>query len=256
MVNVSTKGYQRPHRRPHPKAIDTQTHRYIRQVSLVILLLSICLLGWCKLHDPRMLPIHTVKINGNYSHVDKVVLQKTVMPFLKEGFVNLNTENLKKAVKMLPWVDNISVARSWPDKLIINLEEHVPVALWGPQGQASEQGFLDTKGVVFDPGQPAHEALPVLSGPDGQHQFVWQSYEKLNAQLAPLGLKIAQLYLSARQAWILELNNGIKVVLGKVNPEVRLQRLVKAYARVVGSRSSEIDYIDMRYTSGMAIRWK
>lgn len=250
MVSVtSTRGYQAARRR-QPRPVDPNTHRNIRMIPIIILALSLCLLAWCKFNDPHTLPIRNVKINGNYPHVNKEAIQQTVLPFLKKGFAHIDLEGLKKALQSLPWVDNVTVSRVWPDKLVINLVEHDPVAQW------NLQGLLDSNGVIFTPQSFPPESLPSLNGPEGQQMFVWQSYQKLNAQLAPLGLKIAQLYLSARQAWNIQLSNGVKVILGRVNPELRLQRLIASYPQIVGSHSADIDYIDMRYTSGMAVKWK
>lgn len=246
----STRQYQAARRRVQPGSVDPNTHRTIRNISIIILLLSLGLLTWCKMNDPRTMPIRNVKIHGNYPHVDKIAIQKTILPFLKSGLVNVDLEGLNKALQDLPWVDSVSVTRSWPDKLVVNIIEHSPVAQW------NAAGLLDTNGIIFSPNNSVTEILPILNGPEGQQVSVWQRYQRLNAQLAPLGLKVAQLYLSARQAWNVKLSNGIKIILGRANPELRLQRLVASYPQMVGSHGDDIEYIDMRYTSGMAVKWK
>ena len=50
--------------------------------------------------------------------------------------------------------------------------------------------------------------------------------------------------------------NEIEVVLGRENVLERLQRLTKIYPGALAKRSAEIKSIDLRYTNGMAVRWK
>ncbi|CAM4417026.1 MAG: Cell division protein FtsQ [Legionellaceae bacterium] len=233
-----------------PQSFNSNTHRKIRNISLIILGLSLCLLAWCKLNDPKVMPVRQVKVKGNYSHVDKVAIQKTIMPFLKEGFVNIDSENLKKTLQLLPWVDKVKVMRVWPDKLEIQLMEHTPIAQW------NEQELLDENGTLFHLNEQSLQHLPSLMGPEGQHNVVLHNYQKLNILLAPLGLRVARLYLSARQAWNMQLSNGVTVILGKVNPERRLKRLVNVYTQVAMAKEANIEYIDIRYSNGVAVKWK
>ena len=64
--------------------------------------------------------------------------------------------------------------------------------------------------------------------------------------------------LSARYAWTVKLSNGMQVELGKErNSESlhdRSQRLVAAWPAVTERWGNDIEYADLRYPNGFAIR--
>jgi cell division septal protein FtsQ len=36
----------------------------------------------------------------------------------------------------------------------------------------------------------------------------------------------------------------------------RLSHFVKVYPKIIGERAAQVEYIDLRYQDGLAIRWK
>jgi cell division protein FtsQ len=51
------------------------------------------------------------------------------------------------------------------------------------------------------------------------------------------------------------LENNLKIVLGTRAVLPRLRSFVRAYDKLISQRPNEIAYIDLRYTSGMAVGW-
>jgi cell division protein FtsQ len=76
--------------------------------------------------------------------------------------------------------------------------------------------------------------------------------------VAPLGVEPAQVALSARYAWQVRLSNGVVLELGRDDSrspvEERLARFVAAYPRIAASLNRPLDYVDLRYPNGFAIR--
>jgi cell division protein FtsQ len=95
-----------------------------------------------------------------------------------------------------------------------------------------------------------------LQGINAERNLVLNNYRHMSELIAGLGLSVRSLALSERQAWDLTLSNGIQVVLGKDNVYQRLQRFINVYPQVIGVRSSEVNYVDMRYPNGMAVSFK
>ena len=56
--------------------------------------------------------------------------------------------------------------------------------------------------------------------------------------------------------WNLALNNirNLQQDLGRENVESRLERFVGAYARTIGALQRRINYVDLRYSNGFAVR--
>ena len=49
---------------------------------------------------------------------------------------------------------------------------------------------------------------------------------------------------------------GPTVMLGADSLRERMQRFLVAWSRFLGDRAAAVDYVDLRYGSGMAVRWR
>jgi cell division protein FtsQ len=83
-----------------------------------------------------------------------------------------------------------------------------------------------------------------------------QYYAKMASVLAPLHFRITRLELTPTMTWSITLDNGMKLNVGHKDILTRLDHFVKVYSKIVGDRVAEVDYIDLRYPNGMAVRWK
>ncbi len=145
--------------------------------------------------------------------------------------------------------------REWPNKLIVMLEEHIPLGTWGEDGR-----LLSVKGDVFTANLAEAEEdgeLPELAGPVGSEKEVVDLFEDLHEWFARSGLKPASLHLSGRYAWTVGLDNGMKVELGreqnKAALKARVDRLMGIYPELVARLQDRIESIDMRYPNGLAL---
>jgi cell division protein FtsQ len=205
---------------------------------------------YSKFKNAEYFPIDSVKIFG-VKNVDRTEVQTLIAPLVSKGFFDVEVDRIKERLMQLPWISQVVVRRVWPNAVTVSIEEKQPLALW------NDTSLLSSKGELFTPAPtsiPAH--LPQLSGPSGEHLFMAQYYAKINDVLTPLHFKIARLELTPSMTWNLILDNGIKMSVGHKDVLTRLNHFVKVYSKIVGSRVAEIDYIDLRYPNGMAVRWK
>ena len=56
-------------------------------------------------------------------------------------------------------------------------------------------------------------------------------------------------------SWNMMFNNGIKMHVGYKDVLTRISHFVKVYPKIVGERANDVEYIDLRYSNGMAVRW-
>jgi cell division protein FtsQ len=166
------------------------------------------------------------------------------------NFFGMNLDEVRRLVAELPWVRRVEVRREWPDRIVVRVEEHRPLGRWSATRLVSERGEL------FDGTSDA--ALPQLAGPPGSEREVTRRYLATRELLAPLGVEPVQVALSARYAWQVQLSNGLVLELGRDQArspvDERLARFVAAYPRIVGSLNRRLDYVDLRYPNGFAIR--
>lgn len=228
-------------------------HRRKWVFKFTLSILFLCLLIWCwqKLHDPKLFPIQHINIQGNFTHIDQSSVKQVIIPFLQKGFIIVNTNDLQERLQQIPWVYTANVRRVWPDTLNISIAEQQPVARFNDAELLNVQGELfSVKSNVI----PIN--LPLFIGAQGEQEIMLQTYQNMLSVLTPLGLKINILGLDDRQSWRLQLSNGIVLLIGKVDPILRLQRFVAAYPQVVGTKSAMVNYIDLRYAHGMVVKFK
>jgi cell division protein FtsQ len=224
---------------------------WLSKVLLGVLVIGVLVAAGIKLTNPATFPIHKVKIEGTYPHVNATALRQTILPFLQKGFLRIELSQLQDRLQQLPWVYSATIKRVWPDTLTINLIEQQALARY------NDNALLNQYGELFN-ADSSHlpQDLPIFLAPVGQQELMWQTYQKLSALLAPLSLKIMILGLDTRQSWRLQLSNNIVLFLGTTDPEQRLQRFIAAYPQVVGNKAAQINYVDLRYPHGISVGMK
>jgi len=158
---------------------------------------------------------------------------------------------IQQRIQQLPWVDQVSVRRVWPDRLSIQVREQQPVAHWG------EHGFLNARAQVFEPQQPVELAqLPAFEGPDGYEQRVLEMHRNMQEMLKPLTLSVGSLELDARRTWRVRLSNGLTLEVGRSHPIQRVGRFVRVYPAILAAGEGRVLSVDLRYSNGFSVQWQ
>jgi cell division protein FtsQ len=198
--------------------------------------------------------LKTIVVGGDLERVERRDIVKALQGRVTGTFFTVDLESVRALFEAIPWVRRAELRRRWPDCLEVRIEEQVPLARWGQQKKGSQ--LVNAQGQLF-PGQ-SDEALPSLAGPAGSEAEVVRRYLAFRDALAPLGLAPTQVLLSARLAWQMRLSNGITMQLGrdteKDRVEDRVARFVSAYPQTLARSRQRIDYVDLRYPNGFAVR--
>jgi cell division protein FtsQ len=191
----------------------------------------------------------------NLRHVNLPALRANALPGLKGGFFTLNLETAQKQFETVPWVRKAHIARHWPDRLLVIIEEHVPLASW-----VDGRG-INTYGEWFAANSAELEQygnLPELSGPAGTEPYVAQRFREFTEWFAPLDMKPHAVELSARYAWRITMSNKVVVELGREqNDKVlkfRVDRLITHYDEIKTRWGAAPSYVDLRYPNGLAVK--
>lgn len=197
-------------------------------------------------------PIETVAVEGRFQRVAPVDVERAVRACLHgAGLLSVDLTRVRRAIHTLPWVDAVSVQRSWPRGLTVRVVEQTAAARWG------EGGLINIRGELFGSDErhvPAE--LAQLSGPEGKEATVAQRYLAAAGRLMQAGLRLTAMRLDARGAWEFDLADGLTVRLGRREVDERFERFMSAALKLVTQRGQEIAYVDMRYTNGFAIGWR
>lgn len=222
----------------------------ILKITLLGVLVLSCVFALNQFKLSRQFPIKTVRIYG-INHLDQAEIQDLLLPLVSQGFFTINVEYIRDRLLQMPWVSDLYVRRRWPDQVEITIVERHAAAEW------NAASLLSRSGELFSPKYetyPVH--LPKFVGPDGKQILMLQYFNDINRLLMPLHAKISYLELTPYLTWKLILDNGITLQTGHKDVLTRLNHFVKVYPKIVGSRAADVDYIDLRYSNGVAVRWK
>lgn len=212
--------------------------------ALAALLLGFAAL-WFVVHLP-VFPLRHVLVTGDTRHVTRDQVEAIVRNELKGTFFTVNMAHVRRSFEKLPWVREVQLRRRWPDRLEVSLVEHVPLARWG------RSGLVNTHGEVF---RAAYDGkLPVFVGPEGTAKEIAIQYEFFRRTLGSLGMSPVLVQVTPRRAWQVRVDGGPTLELGREHVEARLARFVEVHGRTVATLARRIDYVDLRYPNGFAVR--
>jgi cell division protein FtsQ len=208
-------------------------------------LLAVYGLIWFVVHQPTF-ALRSIHVTGEARHITRAQVEAIAKNEIKGTFFTLSLPRLRRAFETLPWVREVKLRRQWPDRLEVSVVEHVPLARWGTAA------LVNTHGEVFHAAYDG--ALPVFVGQPGTAKEIAIQYEFFRRNLAAIGAKPMTVQLSARRAWQVRLEGGPTLVLGREDIEARLARYIDAHERTVGTLARRIEYVDLRYPNGFAVR--
>lgn len=230
-------------------AISKGKLRFLK-ITFIFLAIFFTLFMLYQSRAPRFFPIKTVKVYGIHN-VNQSEVQNLLLPLVRRGFFATNVDLIRERLLQAPWASDIFVRRAWPDEVEVTIIEKKAVARWNRLTLLSENGEL------FYPKKETYPAnLPDLIGPPGKHILMLDQYIKINRLLVPLHARISYLELTPSLVWKLVLDNGVTLQVGHKDLLTHLDHFVKVYPKIIGNRAKDVDYIDLRYPNGVAVKWK
>lgn len=205
-----------------------------------------------------------VRVEGDGAplrHVTAATIRAGALPQIRGSLFTVDLNRVRAAFEGVAWVRHARVRRLWPNRLAVYLEEHDALGIW------NDDRLVDQHGEVFAANLAEAEsdgALPRFYGPDGSAPDVVAHYADFRARFGAVRLAPAEVTLSARYAWSVQLTHladpdaePIEVELGReagpgglVN---RIGRFVAAYPAVT-RQWPRLTQVDLRYPNGFALR--
>ncbi len=238
-------------------------------LSVLFSLISITWWLGQRIVGQESVPVTSIDVVGemNYSQRDDIM---TAIETIDLGnFFQVDVDDVQKQVLALPWIYSVAVRKQWPNQLKIYVVDQSPVALW------NGDFLLNKFGKAFQADiRRVNHALPQFFGPEGTEELALVNYNDINELLGFDGLDIDELILTERFSWQLTLNDGVTLNLGReervkrivrfmdVYPAIKAQLALKNKTKRKGKKNTEkdknqaVDYIDLRYDTGLAVGWK
>ncbi len=138
-------------------------------------------------------------------------------------FFGVDLDAARDRTENLPWVDRAVVRRLWPNRIVVQVVETTPYAMWQNEG---ELHLLSKSGAPIVPVKQAASIPPSLKtyvGPDAPAQA-----QKIEAELIghhEIWSRVESLVQFPSGRWDLHMNNQIIVRLPEDNVDAAVRRL-------------------------------
>lgn len=234
----------------------------------VCVLIGLISSGWWLtkvLVDQENSPVNAIVITGEMPYTQQEEVLNAMNNIDLGNFFQVNVNDIQREVSALPWVYSVAVRKQWPNEVKIYVVDQTPVALWNGDFLLNQFGkaFQANKNLI-------KESLPEFFGPEGSELLALENFANLNDLLEYRDLAIDELVLSERFSWQLTLNDGVMLNLGREERVKRVQRFMDVYPLIKthlveqekqkNNRKKQlkqaVDYIDLRYDTGLAVGWK
>ncbi|WP_147195217.1 cell division protein FtsQ [Pantoea sp. MBD-2R] len=207
------------------------------------------------MNDASRLPLSRLVVTGQMHYTTNDDIRQAILSLGAPGtFMSQDVDVIQQQIERLPWIQQVSVRKQWPDELKIHLVEYVPVARW------NDLHMVDASGKSFS--VPANHmgkaSMPMLYGPEGSESEVLAGFHQMSDMLAASKFKLKAASMTARRSWQLVLDDDERLELGRNEDMKRLKRFIQLYPTLQQQAQTEnkrISYVDLRYDSGAAVGW-
>ncbi len=205
--------------------------------------------------DASRQPLSRLVVTGQMHYTTNDDIRQAILSLGAPGtFMSQDVDIIQQQIERLPWIQQVSVRKQWPDELKIHLVEYVPVARW------NDLHMVDASGKSFS--VPANHmgkaVMPLLYGPEGSESEVLAGFHQMSDMLAASKFKLKAASMTARRSWQLVLEDDVRLELGRNEDMKRLKRFIQLYPSFQQQAQTEnkrISYVDLRYDSGAAVGW-
>ncbi len=161
----------------------------------------------------------------------------------------LDAAAVRARLTAIPLVKEAGVAKLYPDRLLITIEERRPYALWQKDGEVT---VVASDGTPLDEMRgPRFAHLPHVVGADANERAA--EYVALLDAAGDLRDKIRAGILVSRRRWILKATNGLDIHLPATNPAAAVAALMDLQ-RSSGILDKDVLSLDLRQPGRVVAR--
>ena len=194
--------------------------------------------------------VERVDIIGE-GRVDEMAVRRAVGVWPGEYFFGFDAHAAQDRVESLPWVEHVVVRRLWPDRVVVQIVEKTPYALWQDGG---EFRIVDASGdVIADEASMANadlSSLPHIVGTDANLQLA-----SLEAALdaAPTVKASTASHVRVGDRWDILTHDGVRIQLPEEGLAASLLALEALHART-RILDRQVSAVDLRLADRITVR--
>jgi cell division protein FtsQ len=167
----------------------------------------------------------------------------------RNSLLFLDAAKIREKLKLLPIVKEAAITKLYPDRLLIEVEERRPIALWQSDG---ETRIVAEDGVVLGLIQNRRFIhLPFVAGAGandkvGEYLALLESAGNLRERIMA-GVRVGE------RRWTLKLTNGLEILLPERDPAAAMARLIELQ-KVYHLLDKDVFLLDLRQPDRLIAR--
>ena len=214
--------------------------KYLMQKRVMIFsLITLTFLSFLYFYNNKMIPkllignylddltksvglnIKHIEISG-MKNANSVLIEKKLASFDGKSIFLTSITDIKKQIEKIDWVKSVDVKRQLPDKIIIQISERVPFAIWQNDNKLlliSNDGEIITDKILNN-----FSDYPIVIGPDA-HLHVEELLRVIESD-NELFQRVSAATRIGMRRWNILIDNRISILLPEENYESAWKRLI------------------------------
>lgn len=190
---------------------------------------------------PVILPVEEIQVFGEFKFINADDIKAKVRANTVGGYFTVDMNLIREVLVREPWIKTVTLRRQWPASLNVSIEERTPIAYW------NNDAYISESGEAFAPASIDQSLnLPLLKGPQGRHDNVWQFMNELYQEMARLNYEIVSLTLDQRRAWQLVITSVETAT--DINQDLDHEDLRNEYLGNEGLDNEDLDQQEPKHT--------
>ena len=128
-------------------------------LSMAALCSFLCVITYAWLTQTQLFQARFIIVSGNHVVTHSEVLTTADIQSGANIF-GINLDVARARLVAHPWIDTVSIVREFPNRIVIRVKEHSPVAI----AEIGHPYLINDRGEIFERSRKAYNALPVIKG--------------------------------------------------------------------------------------------
>ena len=231
--------------------LPNRFHQLLPKLLMLGVVLLLLILAALAINVFNKLPNAAISLQHKGLNTQQTLqLQQLLGEKADTNLLKADLQSYVAKLETVDWVGQVDVRRDWQQGIVVNVVPRQAVAKFG------SERLVDANGTVFKPADSNDLNNPSLMQLQGDSQnavVMMQQIKQVSDWFMPLGMKIEEVIVTPRMAWLFRFDNGLRVLVDNDNTSEKLYRLSIMLQNQLKPQLKTLQTVDLRYKNGMAI---
>lgn len=231
--------------------LPNRFHQLLPKLLMLGVVLLLLILAALAINVFNKLPNAAISLQHKGLNTQQTLqLQQLLGEKADTNLLKADLQSYLAKLETVDWVGQVDVRRDWQQGIVVNVVPRQAVAKFG------SERLVDANGTVFKPADSNdlnNASLMQLQGDSQNAVVMMQQIKQVSDWFMPLGIKIDEVIVTPRMAWLFRFDNGLRVLVDNDNTSEKLYRLSIMLQNQLKPQLETLQTVDLRYKNGMAI---